>query len=77
MGRLNWTRTVYFPHNARGTAPRRAPSPQPAERLAHLARLPCGVFDWKDVAATVAAGLVSLVLLLVLHRLLPDELKGP
>jgi hypothetical protein len=35
--------------------------------------LPRSVFDWKDVVATLLAGGIAAVLLLILHRLLPKR----
>jgi len=35
--------------------------------------LPRSVFDWKDVAATLLAGGIAVVVLLILHRLLPER----
>jgi hypothetical protein len=38
--------------------------------------LPRGVLDWKDVASTPVAGLISLVLLLLICRVVPDPLSA-
>ena len=38
--------------------------------------LPRSVFDWKDVAATLLAGGIAVVALLILHRLVPVRMAG-
>ena len=37
--------------------------------------LPRGVLDWKDVISTPIAGVMSLLLLLLIHRVIPDPLS--
>ncbi len=35
--------------------------------------LPRGTFDWLDVWGTIVAGMASVVLLVILHRILPER----
>jgi len=35
--------------------------------------LPKGTFDWLDVWGTIVAGMASVVLVVILHRILPER----